>query len=188
MKGIIWCGMLFLAGLLNALLSMVTPQQSMYYSYNEVMQQSLMTSSLSMLIVGLCLAAARSLCLQWDVSCLKKKAREEGVSLFQYIASDVSPEIIQNLEEMEGRYDRTHTYLKKCINQRLLTKPQAKILEDAYVSGMYRTVESDSSSANTAMPQKTASPYSQDSSNSEEKSDIQLTRHSRGGRRDSSVD
>lgn len=130
---------------------------------------------------------ARSLCLQWDVSCLKKKAQEEGVSLLQYVASDVSPEIIQNLEEMEGHYDRTHTYLKKCTSQRLLTKLQAKILEDAYVSKMYRTVEAGhGSDADTTVPQKAAPPCSRDSGNSEEKSNIQLTQHFRSGRRNSS--
>ena len=110
---------------------------------------------------------AGSLCLQWDISFLKRKAREEGLSLFQYVARDVSPELLQELEKMGGNYDHTHAYLKKCSSQRRVTKPQAKILEDAYVSKMYRTVESGSSSANTAMPQKTASADARNSDISE---------------------
>lgn len=183
MKVLIWCGMLFLAGLLNSSISMSTPQSGMYYSYNEVMQQSLTNSMLSMLIVGFCVFAARSLCLQWDVSCMKKKARAAGISLYWYVARDVSPEILQELEKMEGRYDNTHAYLKKCCSQRLLTKPQAKVLEEAYVSGMHRTVESGSGRKDAAMPQKTASPDSRDSGVSEGKSGIQMTRHSRSGRK-----
>lgn len=131
---------------------------------------------------------AGTLCLQWDISVLKKKAREEGLSLFQYVARDVSPELLQELEKMGGNYDHTHAYLKKCSSQRRVTKPQAKILEDAYVSKMYRTVESGSSSANTAMPQKTASADARNSDISEEKSSIQLSRHSHSGHKDSSAD
>ena len=126
---------------------------------------------------------ARSLCLQWDISFLKKKAHEEGLSLFQYVARDVSPELLQELEKMGGNYDKTHAYLEKCSSQRRVTKPQAKILEDAYVSKMYRTVESGSGRENAAMPQKTASPDSRDSGVSEGKSGIQMTRHSRSGRK-----
>ena len=70
---------------------------------------------------------------------------------------------------MEGRYDNTHAYLKKCCSQRRLTKPQAKVLEEAYVNGRYRTVESGSGSANTRMPQKTASANSRYSDRSEER-------------------
>ena len=44
MKVLIWCGMLFLAGLLNTMVSMSTPQPSMSYSYNEVMQQSFVSA------------------------------------------------------------------------------------------------------------------------------------------------
>lgn len=132
---------------------------------------------------------AKSLCLQWDISCLKKKARAEGVSLFQYVARDISPEILQELEKMEGRYDNANAYLKKCRSQRLLTKPQAKILEDAYVSGMYKTVESGCGNrADAEMPQKTASVSSRGSDLSEEKSGIQLTRHSRSGQKNPSDD
>lgn len=131
---------------------------------------------------------AKTLCLQWDIHCMKKNARAEGLSLYQYVARDVSPEILQELEKMEGRYDNTHAYLKKCCSQRRLTKLQAKILEEAYVSGMHRTVESGSGRKDAAMPQKTASPYSQDSGISEAKSGIQMTRHARGGRGDSSDD
>lgn len=182
MKVLIWCGMLFLAGLLNTMVSMSTPQPSMSYSYNEVMQQSFVSALFPVLIVWLCVMAAKSLCLQWDVSCLKKKAGAEGVSLFQYVARDISPEILQELEKMEGRYDNTNAYLKKCRSQRLLTKPQAKILEDAYVSGMYKTVESGCGNRTGAkMPQKTVSAGARDSGISEEKSGIQLTRHSRSG-------
>lgn len=127
---------------------------------------------------------AETLCLQWDVSCLKKKARAEGISLYQYVSRDVSLEILQKLEKMEGHYDNTHAYLKKCRSQRLLTKLQAKILEDAYVSGMYKTVESGCDNrTDAAMPQKTASPDSRDSGVSEGKSVIQLTQHSRSGQK-----
>ena len=126
---------------------------------------------------------AKTLCLQWDVSCMKKKARAAGISLYWYVARDVSPEILQELEKMEGRLDTTQAYLKKCCSQRRLTKLQAKILEEAYVSGRYRTVESGSGRKDAAMPQKTASPDSQDSGVSEGKSGIQLTRHSRSGRK-----
>lgn len=126
---------------------------------------------------------AKTLCLQWDVSCLKKNARAAGISLYWYVARDVSPEILQELEKMEGRYDNTHAYLKKCCSQRRLTKPQAKILEEAYVSGMHRTVESGSGRKDAAMPQKTASPDSRDSGVSEGKSGIQMTRHSRSGQK-----
>ena len=183
MKVLIWCGMLFLAGLLNTMVSMSTPQPSMSYSYNEVMQQSFVSALFPVLIVWLCVMAAKSLCLQWDVSCLKKNARAAGISLYWYVARDVSPEILQELEKMEGRYDNTHAYLKKCCSQRRLTKPQAKVLEEAYVSGRYRTVASGSGRKDAAMPQKTASPDSQDSGVSEGKSGIQMTRHSRSGQK-----
>lgn len=126
---------------------------------------------------------AKTLCLQWDVSCMKKKARAAGISLYWYVARDVSPEILQELEKMEGRLDTTQAYLKKCCSQRRLTKLQAKILEEAYVSGRYRTVESGSGRKDAAMPQKTASPDSQDSGVSEGKSGIQMTRHSRSGQK-----
>ena len=126
---------------------------------------------------------AKTLCLQWDVSCMKKKARAAGISLYWYVARDVSPEILQELEKMEGRLDTTQAYLKKCCSQRRLTKLQAKILEEAYVSGRYRTVESGSGRKDAAMPQKTASPDSRDSGVSEGKSGIQMTRHSRSGQK-----
>ena len=85
---------------------------------------------------------------------------------------------------MEGRYDNTNAYLKKCRSQRLLTKLQAKILEDAYVSGMYKTVESGCGNrADAEMPQKTASVSSRGSDLLEEKSGIQLTQHSRSGQK-----
>lgn len=79
MKALIWCGMIFLAGLLNTLLTIAVPQpRGMYLSYNEVMQYSMMRAALSMLIVWACVAGAKALCLQWDIRGLKKKAREEG--------------------------------------------------------------------------------------------------------------
>lgn len=186
MKAFIWFGMLFLAGLLSSLLS-TSMTQDFYYSYNDALEQSYLISTISMLIVGFCVTAAKSLCLQLDISRLKKKAQEKGISLFQYTATDVPPEILQKLEEMEASNNTIHDYLKKCRNQRLVTKVQARILEDVYVSGMYRTVESGSGSANTAMPQKTSSADSRDSGISEEKSGIQLTRHSHSGRKDSSA-
>ncbi len=58
---------------------------------------------------------AKTLCLQWDVSCLKKNARAAGISLYWYVARDVSPEILQELEKMEGRYDNTHGYFTSFI-------------------------------------------------------------------------
>ena len=188
MKVLIWCGMLFLAGLLNTMVSMSTPQPSMSYSYNEVMQQSFVSALFPVLIVWLCVMAAKSLCLQWDVSRMKKKARAAGISLYQYVARDVSQEILQELEKMEGRFDTTQAYLKKCCSQHRLTKPQAKVLEEAYVNGMYRTVESGSGSVNAMMPQKTPSVEVRTSDISEAKSGIQMTRHARGGRGDSSAD
>ena len=45
---------------------------------------------------------AKTLCLQWDVSCLKKNARAAGISLYWYVARDVSPEILQELEKWRG--------------------------------------------------------------------------------------
>ena len=138
---------------------------------------------------------AKTLCLQWDIHCMKKNARAEGLSLYQYVARDVqyvardvSPEILQELEKMEGRYDNTHAYLKKCRSQHRLTKPQAKVLEEAYVNGTYRTVESGSGRKDAAVPQKTASPDPQAPGVSEATGGIQMTRHTRGGRGDSSAD
>lgn len=131
---------------------------------------------------------AKTLCLQWDVSCMRKKARAAGISLYQYVARDVSPEILQELEKMEGRLDTIQAYLKKCRSQHRLTKPQAKVLEEAYVNGTYRTVESGSGRKDAAVPQKTASPDPQAPGVSEATGGIQMTRHTRGGRGDSSAD
>lgn len=120
MKALIWIASLFAVNLIFAILS---PRFRLMGNYYRV--GGLVTEVLGIII-------AKKLCDVYEKQKLIRKARQAGLTPFEYIKKDVPPKLMERLEKNRGNPDCIKPDIKGYVKRKELSVGQGNILIEEF--------------------------------------------------------
>ena len=121
MKALIWIVSLFAVNLIFAILSPRFRFMGNYYRVGGLVTE----------IIGIIIA--KKLCDVYEKQRLMRKARQAGLTPFEYIKKDVSPMLMERLEKHREHPDSIKPDIKGYVKRKELSAGQASILYDEFL-------------------------------------------------------